>query len=114
MDDFEESVIDRRLRLLDARNVIAWGIDAKIHCRRAHHLSAVVPAQPYRQQPLLLSLLKSSQHINRIAACRDSHGDVASPSVSYHLASKDIVESNVIPYGRDHGDVIGQRDRGQR
>jgi len=69
LDNFEERVIDRRLRLLDTRDVITRGVDTKIHSFGAYHLSAIVASQPYCQQPLLLCLLEGHQYIDRIAAC---------------------------------------------
>src|SRR5207244_1342367 len=41
LDNFEERVIDRRLRLLDTRDVITRGVDTKIHSFGAYHLSAI-------------------------------------------------------------------------
>src|ERR1051326_5363900 len=79
-----------------------------------HHLSAVVTAQPYCEQPLLLRLPQCRQYIARVAAGRDAHGNVALLPVGNDLAHKDVIESHVVPHGRYHRDVVGQRYCRQR
>src|SRR6266566_4648811 len=107
-------MIGRRLGLLNTRDVIAWRIDAKIYCFRVHHPSTIVTAQSYCQQTLLPGLFKGYQHIRRVAARRDAQGNVTSPSISNNLASKNIVEADIVPYSRYYRNVVGQRNRRQR
>src|SRR2546422_5677363 len=111
MDDFKKRVIGRRLGLLNTRDVIAWRIDAKIYCFRVHHLSTIVTAQPYCQQTLLPGLFKGYQHIRRVAARRDAQGNVTSPSISNNLASKNIVEADIVPYSRYYRNVRSEERR---
>ena len=55
-------------------------------------------------------LFEPPQHVDRVTAGRESHGDVARPGLGDDLSGEDQVESDVIGQSGEHGPIVHQGD----
>ena len=109
-----QDVIDRHVAFLDPVDAVALHDQAMIEPPSRAILPPSLPAKPMVDQADLLRLGKSGQQIFGISAGGKPDQAVAGPRLGDQLAHEDVAEADIVADRRQHRDVGGQVDRGQR
>lgn len=113
VDNITDYMTDKDMRFLDSRAVLAFG-DAQHEIYFADHFAAASARQPDRYNRQTFANIDRLQHVGRIAAGGERHGDVSRFSECLDLLGKYL--SVIVVIGdRRQGRAVGcQRDCWQR